>query len=87
MILLLPGLNAPAQARVVCERIKHLVQNELARNPLNRPLTLSMGLAIYPDDALLPEVLLHQADTALYQAKARGRDIVVWYGESGVGRR
>jgi len=87
LILLLPGLNAPAQARAVCERVKHLVQKELARNPLSRPLTLSMGLAIYPDDASLPEVLLQQADTALYQAKARGRNTVVLYGESGVGRR
>ena len=87
LILLLPGLNAPSQGRAVCERIKRLVQKELARNPLTRPLTLSMGLAIYPDDASLPEVLLQQADAALYQAKGRGRNTVVVYGESGVGRR
>ncbi|HYV31099.1 MAG TPA: diguanylate cyclase [Candidatus Binatia bacterium] len=87
LILLLPGLNAPSQARAVCERVKHLVQEELARNPLTRPLTISMGVAIYPDDASLPEVLLQQADTALYQAKARGRNRVVMYGESGDGRR
>jgi len=81
LILLLPGLNAPSQARAVCERVRHLVQKELARDPLTRPLTLSMGVAIYPDDASLPEVLFQQADTALYQAKARGRNRVVLYGE------
>lgn len=33
----------------------------------------SIGIAIYPDDALLPEELLAAADTALYEAKADGR--------------
>ena len=87
LVLLLPGLRAPSEARAVCERVKHLAQKELALNPLSRPLTLSMGVAIYPDDASLPEVLFQQADAALYQAKARGRNRVVLYGESGEGRR
>ena len=82
LVLLLPGLNAPSQARAVCGRIKLLVQKELARNPLAGPLTLSMGLAIYPDDASLPDVLLRQADAALYQAKARGRNLIVAHDES-----
>jgi len=86
LVLLLPGLNGPAQAGAVCERIKHLVQKELARNPLTRSLTLSMGLAMYPDDASLPEVLLRQADAALYQAKARGRNRIVSHAESGEGK-
>ena len=81
-VLLLAGLNAPAQARAVCERVKHLVQTGLARTRLTRPLTLSMGVAIYPDDASVPEVLVQQADTALYQAKARGGNSVVLFGES-----
>jgi len=87
LVLLLPGLRAPSEARAVCERVKHLAQKELALNPLSHPLTLSMGVAIYPDDASLPEVLFQQADAALYQAKARGRNRVVLYGESGEGRR
>src|SRR5437867_8557660 len=78
LVLLLPGLRAPSEARVVCERVKHLAQKELALNPLSHPLTLSMGVAIYPDDASLPEVLFQQADAALYQAKARGRNRAVW---------
>ncbi len=34
--------------------------------------TLSMGIALYPDDANQPSELLHLADAAMYQAKARG---------------
>ncbi len=82
LILLLPGLNAPAQARAACERVKQLVQKELACHPLTGPLTLSMGVAIYPDDAVPPELLLRHADAALYRAKARGRNVIVLFGES-----
>jgi diguanylate cyclase (GGDEF)-like protein len=83
LVLLLPGLNTRSEARAVCERIKHLAQKELAHNPLTRLLTLSMGLAIYPDDTSLPEILLRHADAALYQAKARGRNVIVSHDESG----
>ena len=40
-------------------------------------LTTSIGLAIFPEHGLLPEVLLIQADQALYEAKAQGRNRVV----------
>jgi diguanylate cyclase (GGDEF)-like protein len=84
LILLLPGLSAPAQARAVCERLKRTVQKKLAANPVTGALTLSMGVANYPDDASSPDTLLQYADSALYQAKARGRNTVVFYGDGGV---
>src|SRR5947207_422878 len=62
LILLLPGLNAAAHAGMVCERVRRLVQRELGKNSLTASLTLSMGLAIYPDDALLPGLLLKKSD-------------------------
>jgi len=80
LILLLPGLNSPSLGLAVCSRVKRAVEKTLASNPLTRPLTLSMGVAIYPDDALLPEMLLQQADAALYRAKARGRNAIVVFG-------
>ena len=86
LVLLLPALNSPSQAGVVCERVKRLVEKKLAGDPLTCSLTLSMGIAIFPDDASLPEMLLQKADTALYQAKARGRNAIVSFGDtSGLG--
>jgi len=82
LVLLLAGLAVPLQARAACERIQRIVQEELARNPLSGSLTLSMGVAICPDDASQPERLLQQADSALYRAKALGRNAIVLYGES-----
>jgi len=45
-------------------------------------ITLSLGLAIYPDHGLNIEELLRSADDALYQAKRKGRDCVEVCGKS-----
>ncbi|MFO7584263.1 MAG: diguanylate cyclase, partial [Anaerolineales bacterium] len=41
--------------------------------------TISIGISVYPDHGEQPEALLIQADQALYQAKASGRNrVVAW---------
>lgn len=40
-------------------------------------ITLSIGVAVYPENAATPAGLLHVADEALYRAKGEGRDRVV----------
>ena len=45
------------------------------------PVTLSLGVASYPDDADTGEAVLASADAALYQAKQRGRNRVCVFGE------
>ncbi|MFQ5653983.1 MAG: GGDEF domain-containing protein [Planctomycetota bacterium] len=42
-------------------------------------ISLSIGLATYPDDSQETEELLRCADDALYQSKHRGRDVVSIY--------
>jgi len=41
------------------------------------PVTLSMGVSMYPECGATPQDLLHAADAALYKAKQAGRDCVV----------
>jgi diguanylate cyclase (GGDEF)-like protein len=41
------------------------------------PITMSCGVAAFPDHGNCPEELLRAADAALYQAKHEGRDRVV----------
>jgi len=46
------------------------------------PVTLSIGISMFPDHAASSEALLQVADVALYRAKRSGRDQVVICGES-----
>jgi diguanylate cyclase (GGDEF)-like protein len=62
-------------AFVVAERIRSRIQKRLARR---RPaITVSGGLALFPDDAATPADLIVQADAGLYRAKAAGKNQVL----------
>ena len=41
------------------------------------PVSISLGVAAYPDHASVSDALLHAADAALYRAKREGRDRVI----------
>jgi diguanylate cyclase (GGDEF)-like protein/PAS domain S-box-containing protein len=60
------------QLRVAIKRLRVRHGGE----PLDA-VTVSAGVASYPEHGAVPEALLRAADLALYQAKAEGRDRVV----------
>ena len=55
-------------------------------NTVLEGLTVSIGVTAGSGDAMTPEQLLEEADIALYEAKARGRDCCVAY-SGGAGMR
>jgi diguanylate cyclase (GGDEF)-like protein len=71
---------AKQQAIEVAEKIRERVSAAViagaAAQPLGR-MTVSIGVAVCPDDATTAEALLEAADVALYRAKKSGRDTVV----------
>lgn len=82
MVLLLTDLQSRSMAFSVCERIRQQVQNKMKSDSIGIPVTLSMGIALYPDDSTDPNTLLQQADTALYVAKNRGRNMIVFFDDT-----
>lgn len=75
--LLLPHADRD-QARHVAERIRMRV--EAGPHPIDKPVTLSLGISSYPRDARHPDQLFRQADDALYAAKQGGRNRTVVHG-------
>ena len=63
----------------VAEKIRTTVREHdfLFRNHFYGPITISIGGAMYPDNAKAVDRLLKEADNALYEAKNTGRDKVV----------
>ncbi|HVF49500.1 MAG TPA: GGDEF domain-containing protein [Pyrinomonadaceae bacterium] len=82
-------LNADcAQGMVAAERVRTAIEAHIfsatrrgATNEEARPLriTISIGVANFPDDARDPIELVELADTALYRAKHMGRNCVSAY--------
>ncbi len=68
-------------ALVVAERIRERIR-AAAFTANGVPLTVSIGVAGYPDDAERREDLLDKADWAMYLAKRRGRDQVALFSDS-----
>jgi diguanylate cyclase (GGDEF)-like protein len=63
----------------VAERIRHRVEQAFRGRPIDGhdiSMTISAGLATFPDDGLHAEALLARADEALYGAKHAGRNRV-----------
>ncbi len=69
-------------ARLVAERIRQGIE-ELNRQKNGPPMeiTVSMGVAAFPDDGDTPEQVLDHADRALFEAKAQGKNRVCCWGE------
>ena len=78
-LVILPGLEAE-QARNLAERIRVAIGEVMMDLPGGQHLSLSASLGMTSVSATHPvsvDVLIKQADTALYQAKSCGRDQVV----------
>lgn len=73
-VVLLTAIQSPRQAAKVAERILRAVEQPWSINERSFTVTISIGIALYPMDACDIDSLMRNADKALYQAKAAGRN-------------
>ncbi|WP_244642397.1 bifunctional diguanylate cyclase/phosphodiesterase [Phyllobacterium sp. 628] len=71
--IIAPDLIDPMAASLVAQNVIDLLQTENETADSGGFISMSIGIAIYPNDATSEEALLVHADTALHRAKTEGR--------------
>lgn len=69
-----PDVGTPDEARVTLEKLRECFATPFTLDDITWHLTMSIGLAFFPHDAMDADGLLQAADKAMYTAKQRGRD-------------
>jgi len=72
-IVILPDTPS-VKAFIIADRFRELIQSKS-----NPSITISVGIASFPDDAKTPAALIEAADKALYTSKQKGRNTVTLY--------
>jgi diguanylate cyclase (GGDEF)-like protein/PAS domain S-box-containing protein len=83
-MVLLPELKANEQeagyeASVVAEKLRESLSQPYLQNDHQYHITPSIGIVIFPFDHESGDDILKHADTAMYRAKAAGRDEIRFY--------
>ena len=81
MCVLLHDVRDASHASEIAERILGSLRAPVElRSGMQHHVTVSAGIAIYPQDGTDTETLLRHADIAMYRAKAAGRDACALFG-------
>ena len=78
-VVLLENLQQENEACNTAEKLLAAIQEKALVEYIDSRVTLSIGMAVFPDDADSSENLLVQADKALFFAKSQGRNNVQIY--------
>jgi len=76
------NMNRTDDAALIAERIITEISQPLQLNGHTLQGAVSIGISFYPNDGLNKETLLQHADTAMYDAKDKGRNTFSFYTEA-----
>jgi diguanylate cyclase (GGDEF)-like protein len=72
--VLLTGLNSPEEAQKIASHLVSKISEPMVLQGIRVEVSVSVGVATYPEDGSDVKTLLRNSDAALYQAKANGRN-------------
>jgi diguanylate cyclase (GGDEF)-like protein/PAS domain S-box-containing protein len=78
-VILCPDLSSLSDARDLTNKLSALTSQNIIIEGTEFPLLFSAGFAVYPDDAGNSEMLMAQADRAMFYAKAQGRNNIQFF--------
>ena len=73
-IILIRDINSDSDASVIADTLLNIFREPLSIDGRELILTLSIGIAMYPQNGTNTSELLRNSDIAMYQAKALGRN-------------
>jgi diguanylate cyclase (GGDEF)-like protein/PAS domain S-box-containing protein len=79
--IILEDTRQPADATIVRERILAALASPILLDGHRVDATVTIGIAIYPEDGMEPAELLKNADVAMYRAKQAGRNQFKFFSE------
>jgi len=77
--VLSPNVTHGEDAITVAHKVREAIGAPIVIDGRELFVTASLGISLYPDDGETADALLRNADSALYRAKARGRDTFELY--------
>ncbi len=72
-VVLLSEVEQEEDTAILARRMLQQVMQTHTINGQDLHITASIGVSVYPDDGMNAETLIKNADTAMYQAKEKGR--------------
>jgi len=80
-VILQPNIRSSRDCEAMAYRIVEAMRQPFDLNGIEISTSVSIGIAIYPENASEPEVLFRLTDLALYRAKKEGRNRLAFFDE------
>jgi predicted signal transduction protein with EAL and GGDEF domain len=80
--LALPGISSVDTAQVVARRVQQALSRPCVFAQQEIPLSASMGVSLFPNDAGTAEALLKNADAAMHHGKRNGSNAIEFFKKS-----